>query len=105
MPSKSKPSSTPLRRIAVFVDEPEPGWFAWSLIEAGEDLANWSQIDSAEDWLRSYQLAMAAGLLALQAMVGDLDRGPREEPPTKARKPAGTISSASFGFGFGARLP
>lgn len=98
---KEKTSSATLRRIAVYVGESKPGWFAWALIEADEDLSTWSQIETTDEWLGSYKEAMAAGLVALQAMVGDLDRGPREEPPAEAKKSAGT----GFGFGFGAKLP
>ncbi|MGJ7611184.1 MULTISPECIES: hypothetical protein [unclassified Variovorax] len=103
MARKRIPSSVPLRRIAVYVDEPEPGWFAWVLSEADEDLSTWSQIETTDEWLRSYKEAMAAGLVALQAMVGDLDRGPREEPPAEAKRSVGT--GTGFGFGFGAKLP
>jgi hypothetical protein len=101
MASKRNTSPAPLRRIAVYVDEPELGWFAWVLSEAAEDLSTWSQIETTDEWLGSYKEAMAAGLVALQAMVGDLDRGPREEPPVEAKKPVST----GFGFGFGAKLP
>lgn len=101
MTSKRKISASPLRRISIYVDEPELGWFAWVLSEAAEDLSTWSQIETTDEWVGSYKEAMAAGLVALQAMVGDLDRGPREEPPAEAKKPVGT----GFGFGFGAKLP
>lgn len=100
MPSKRNLQVAPLRRIAVYVEEPEPGWFAWALIEADGSL-EWSQLEAAEQSLRSYKEAMAAGLMALQVLVGDLDVGPREEPPTEAKKP----TSTGFGFGFGAKLP
>jgi hypothetical protein len=46
---------------------------------------------------RKHKEAMAAGPVALQAMVGDLDRWPREEPPAEATKAVGT--------GFRAKLP
>lgn len=105
MPPKRTPPTAPMRRIAVYVDEPEPGWFAWALIEADESLANWSQIETTDEWLGSYKEAMAAGLVALQAIVGDLDRGPREEPPAEAKKSVGTGAGTGFGFGFGAKLP
>lgn len=103
MPPKRKPPIAPLRRIAVYVDEPEPGWFAWVLSEASEDLSTWSQIETTDEWLGSYKEAMAAGLVALQAMVGDLDHGPREEPPAEAKQSVG--NRTGFGFGFGAKLP
>ena len=101
MSPKQKARSSPLRRIAIYVDEPEPGWFAWVLSEAAEDPSTWSQIETTDEWLGSYKEAMGAGLVALQAMVGDLDVGPREKPPAEAKKSVGT----GFGFGFGAKLP
>ena len=55
-----------LRRIAVYVNEPEKGWFAWVLIEQ-EGLGHWLDLNGAEEWVGSYQKAMAAGLVALQA--------------------------------------
>jgi len=90
----------PLRRIAVYVDEPEPGWFAWALAEADEGASNWAQIERADEWVGSYKEAMAAGLLVLQQMIDDLDSGPRDEAPAPAKKPKGS----AFGFGFGTNL-
>ena len=89
-----------LRRIAVYVDESEPGWFAWALAEANEGASNWEQIERADEWVGSYKEAMAAGLLVLQQMIDDLDIGPRDEPPEAAKKPKG----GTFGFGFGTNL-
>lgn len=98
---RGRAAQAPLRHIAVYVGEPEPGWFAWSLMEASEDLATWSRIETTDEWVGSYKDSMAAGLLALQAMVDDLDRGPREAPPTEPQKTSGS----RFGFGFGGVLP
>ena len=86
----------PIRQIAVSVDEPEAGWFAWVLLEQGLD--DWSEIAAADEWVNTYREAMAEGLLALQAMVDDLDTGPRQlpeaAPPSKPKPPSGP-----FGFG------
>ena len=57
------------------------------------------RLDAAEARHRptaNYAKAMAAGPLALQGMIDDLDAGPREEV-TEVRAP----KHATFGFGFG----
>lgn len=97
---RAKSTLPPLRRIAVYVDEPEPGWFAWTLAEADEGASNWTTIEHADEWTGSYKEAMAEGLLALQRMTPDLDAGPREETPPPVAKPRG----GAFGFGFGTNL-
>ena len=98
---KQRRTSSPLHRIAGHVDEPEPGRFAWVPSEAAQDLATWSQIETTDEWLGSYKEAMVAGLVALQAMVGYLDRGPRQQRPAEAK----TSVDTGFDFGFGAKLP
>lgn len=95
MATKRANALTPLRRISVYVEEPERGWFQWVLAEAAEGLSIWHDLKAAEDWEPTYKEAMAKGLLALQDLIEDLDQGPREAPP----KPK--ASSAVFGFGFG----
>lgn len=82
-----------LRSIAVSVEEVEPGAFEWVLFEQGIE---WSLLKRANRPAASYDKAMAAGLLALQGMIDDLDSGPREEE-TEERPP----KRATFGFGFG----
>lgn len=84
---------TALRSIAVTVEETAPDAFEWVLLERGAD---WSPIRRAKRPVATYAKAMAAGLLALQAMVDDLDAGPRE-PEADAQPP----QRATFGFGFG----
>ncbi|KQP49086.1 hypothetical protein [Pseudorhodoferax sp. Leaf274] len=64
-----------LRHIAVHVEEPKPGRFAWVLSERG--VHDWEELDRSAALSERYQQAMAEGLLALQAMVPDLDIGPR----------------------------
>lgn len=82
-----------LRSIAITVDEAEEGGFVWLLLEKEVE---WTPLQRAEQPTKSYADAMADGLLALQALVADLDAGPREtataDPPAKRKK---------FGFGFG----
>ena len=65
-----------LRHIAVYVEEPKPGRFAWVLAELKG--RNWRQLERSDAPVASYKAAMADGLLALQAVVEDLDVGPRE---------------------------
>lgn len=84
---------TALRSIAVTVEEAAPGAFEWVLLERDMD---WAPLHRAKRPVASYAKAMAAGLMALQDMVDDLDAGPREaeldaQPPRRA----------TFGFGFG----
>ena len=82
-----------LRSIAVSVEEVEPGAFEWVLFEQGIE---WSPLMRADRPTATYAKAMAAGLLALQGMIDDLDAGPREQE-TEERAP----KRATFGFGFG----
>lgn len=49
MKTKLSATPVPLRRIAIYVDEPEPGWFAWTLAEADEGASNWAQIERADE--------------------------------------------------------
>jgi hypothetical protein len=95
MASKRAKASTPLRRISVYVEEPERGWFQWVLAEAAEGLSVWHDLKAAEEWAPTYKEAMAEGLLALQDLIEDLDQGPRQAPPQPKK------ASAVFGFGFG----
>lgn len=84
---------TALRSIAVTVEETDADAFEWVLLERGAD---WSPIRRAKRPIATYAKAMAAGLLALQEMVDDLDAGPRE-----AEAAAQPPRRATFGFGFG----
>ena len=95
-----------LRRIAVYVDEPKAGRFAWVLIEASNEQSTWEQLEVAGEWWDNYREAMAAGLLALQARIEDLDAGPREAPAkSPSQQPDKHPRGARFGFGFGDVLP
>lgn len=76
-----------LRPIAVLVEELRAGRFHWVLTERGSDNA-WAEIQRATVPAATYRQAMANGLLALQALVDDLDVGPRTaEPAAPVRKP------------------
>ncbi len=65
-----------LRHIAVHAEEPRHGQFVWVLSERAAR-TTWKEIQRADEPDATYQAAMAAGLLALQALADDLDAGPR----------------------------
>jgi hypothetical protein len=83
----------PLRSISVTVDEPEHGLYFWQLLE--HNGIDWEQLKFAEQPAPTYAQAMAAGLLALQALIDDLDIGPRE-PDIETAAPT---KRSLFGFG------
>jgi len=68
----------PLRRLAIHVDEPGQGAFEWILSEVDET-ARLVGVQRAKSHAKTYHEAMAKGLLALQALIEDLDIGPREK--------------------------
>ncbi|MFN9470325.1 hypothetical protein [Acidovorax sp.] len=69
---------TELRHLAVHVVEPRVGDFRWVLIELTQD-HTWSEIEIGKVRVATYKQAMADGLVALEAMVRDLDHGPRSD--------------------------
>lgn len=75
-----------LRLIAVHVEEPEPQSFLWVLTERNG--ARWREIGRPDAASSTYKKAMADGLLALQAMVDDLDAGPRARGAGSDAEPA-----------------
>ena len=87
----------PLRSIAVTVEEAEPGAFVWRLIE--HDGTAWTPLDVAPRSSRSYAKSMAAGLVALQALIDDYDIGPREAARREPAAARGNALSKPFGFG------
>lgn len=97
-----------LRHIAVHVEEPRPGRFAWVLSE--RDQGQWQVLQRCASPEASYRQAMADGLLALQALVPDLEQGPRctgegKEPGHARRQhdasPKRTAPAGKAYFGFG----
>jgi len=100
-----------LRHIAVYVEEPESGKFAWVLMESKG--SSWRELGRSTSPVATYKAAMAAGLVALQAMVEDLDVGPRTDKTSRVRakgvqrRPREALDSAKeaapaklyFGFG------
>lgn len=93
-----------LRLIAIHVEESGDQGFVWVLTERSGP--GWTELQTAEAAQPGYQQAMAQGLLALQALVDDLDIGPRrgdaEEPADEKEAPAeptGPRPGSLFGFG------
>jgi hypothetical protein len=54
-----------LRRLSVFVDEPDPRHFFWVLHESAEDASVWTDIDSSALSYPSWTEAFEAGTVAL----------------------------------------
>ncbi len=65
-----------LRRLGVFVDEPDPGCFYAVLIESTEDAAVWVDIWSSEESFDTWRAAWDAGNSQLLSMVPDQAKGP-----------------------------
>ncbi|MCZ2496496.1 hypothetical protein GN316_06985 [Xylophilus sp. Kf1] len=96
-----------LRVIAVHAEETASGKFIWVLTERSG--TQWTELDRAPAADRRYHVALADGLLALQALVEDLDVGPREKPAAPEPAPADegadaepdhrSKSGSMFGFG------
>lgn len=83
-PSHPEPhADTPLRRIAIHVEEVRAGRYRWVLSEVSDTAdAPWTAIERASRATPTYREAMAQGLLQLQGMVDDLDAGPRRTLPS-----------------------
>ncbi|XXQ53009.1 hypothetical protein ACA040_001674 [Xenophilus aerolatus] len=89
----------PLRQLAVTVMEDDNAAFRWAVAELSPD-DTWTVVQEGRSRHRSYHEAMAEGLRRLQAMVPDLDDGPRKDTGP-AEQAGGRKPTASFGFGFG----
>ena len=51
-----------LWRIAVHVDEPDPGHFFWVLMEEGDDASPWKELESAGEPYEMWLDALQAGV-------------------------------------------
>lgn len=69
---------TPLRHLALSVDEPEPGLFHWMILESEDALKTWFVQEASDDAYDSFAEAWEDGAAALRSM-GDAQRGPRAE--------------------------
>lgn len=92
---KSSPGR--LRDIAVSVRATAAGRFEWLLLEGGI-ASGWAEIDASASPSDSYKTAMADGLLALQALIDDVEMGPREVVQ-EISEPKREQSRGFFGFG------
>lgn len=112
----------PLRRLAIHVEESRAQSFRWILSEVdASDVLH--ALQRANTSFETYHAAMAGGLRALEALIDDLDVGPRQEgatgtqvvsdasqasgdlpkdsPAPRRRTPASEASGKSTAFGFG----
>ena len=65
-----------LRRLTVFVDEPDPGDYYWVLIESTGDAAIWIDIDSSQAPVSSWEDAFDKGVVELKKRVPNKVLGP-----------------------------
>ncbi|AMM23152.1 hypothetical protein [Variovorax sp. PAMC 28711] len=78
-----------LRRLTVFVDEPDPGVFHWVIIESKEDATVWEDVEASMGSFTSWADAWAAGVKALHGHVADPAVGPRAEGEDENADPVG----------------
>lgn len=78
-----------LRRLTVFIDEPDPGQYYWVLIESKHDASVWEDVVAAEESAGTWREAWDAGSAALLAMVQDQRRGPRVSGEDENASPVG----------------
>lgn len=80
---------THLRRLTIFVDEPDPGCFYWVLIESTDDAAIWRDVTAALDPAGTWREAWDLGTQALHILVRDQAIGPRAEGEDENASPVG----------------
>lgn len=78
-----------LRRIAIFVDEPDPGCFYWVLIESKHDASVWEDVKSSDESFDTWQAAYDAGTVALMHLVPDETKGPQAPGEDENASPVG----------------
>ena len=66
-----------LRRLGVWIDEPDPGQFFAVIHESIEDAAVWTDIWSSDESFPSWLTAHDAGNKELLRMVTNKKKGPR----------------------------
>ena len=67
-----------LRRIAVFVDEPDPGCFYWVIIESKRVASAWGDIAWAKESFDTWEAAYFAGTVELMRLVPNEVTGPMD---------------------------
>ncbi|WP_041388683.1 hypothetical protein [Polaromonas sp. JS666] len=89
-PSVNRPAASQrLRRIAILVDEPDPGQFYWVLHESTEDATVWLDLQSSEATFPSWLAAHDAGNKELLRMVRDKKTGPLAAGEDENTSPVG----------------
>ena len=83
------PPSDHLRRLTVFVDEPDPGEFYWVLIESTGDATVWEEAITADGPAATWVQALDAGIDRLKTMTLDLAVGPRALGEDENASPVG----------------
>ena len=78
-----------IRRISVHVDEPNPGHFYWVLMEEGEDVSQWVELQSAEEGFDMWIDALQAGMWTLEKLAEDERIGPRSAGDDEDANPVG----------------
>jgi hypothetical protein len=72
--------STPLRSLALTVEEARPGEFRWRILESQDSSLTFKSVACAETSFAAYDTALATGYGELQRFIGpDLQYGPRSE--------------------------
>lgn len=69
---------TPLRHLALSVDEPEPGVYRWLVLESDDAMKTWFVLEAADDPFDTFSDAWDDGAAQLRDM-GDAQHGPRAE--------------------------
>lgn len=70
--------TTPLRHLALCVDEPEPGLYHWLVLESEDAMKTWFVLQACDDAYDTFGEAWEDGAAMLRGM-GDAQRGPRAE--------------------------
>lgn len=70
--------TTPLRHLALSVDEPEPGLYHWMILESEDAMKTWFVLDASDDAYDSFGEAWDDGAAQLRDM-GDAQYGPRAD--------------------------
>ena len=78
-----------LRRLSVFVDEPDPGQFYWVLHESLDDAAVWMDIRASEESFPSWMAAFDQGVVELLKLVENELTGPRAAGEDENTSPVG----------------
>lgn len=78
-----------LRRLTIFVDEPDHGHFHWVLIESTDDASIWSDVMSSEESFPEWIQAWQAGTTELMKSIKDQTTGPRASGEDENADPVG----------------